>query len=57
MDAFEDDLADAPISEVKAVFDRSSLLAAGPILTTITDTCGFCLALGGASLVLHRLTV
>lgn len=31
-------------------------LAAGPILTTITDTCGFFLVLGGASLVLHRLT-
>ncbi|MGI9519037.1 MAG: magnesium transporter, partial [Pirellulaceae bacterium] len=30
-------------------------LASGPILTTITDICGFALVLGGATMVLERL--
>ena len=31
-------------------------VASGPILTTITDMCGFFLLLGGASLILPQLT-
>ncbi len=37
-------------------FDQDPALASGPILTTITDICGFFLVLGIATLMLSRLT-
>jgi magnesium transporter len=37
-------------------FDRDPALASGPILTTVTDMCGFMLVLGFATLALERLT-
>lgn len=37
-------------------FDRDPALASGPILTTVTDMCGFMLVLGFATLALGRLT-
>jgi len=37
-------------------FDRDPALASGPILTTVTDMCGFMLVLGFATLALSRLT-
>lgn len=37
-------------------FGRDPALASGPILTTVTDTCGFFLVLGLASAALARLT-
>ena len=37
-------------------FDVDPAVASGPILTTVTDICGFFLALSMASLLLARLT-
>jgi len=37
-------------------FNRDPALASGPILTTVTDMCGFFLALSFATLLLSRLT-
>jgi magnesium transporter len=42
-----------PLFAKKMGFDPA--LASGPVLTTITDVCGFALALGGATLVLDKL--
>lgn len=36
-------------------FGLDPALASGPILTTVTDMCGFFLVLGGASMILDRL--
>lgn len=36
-------------------FGKDPALASGPILTTVTDICGFFLVLGGASLVISRI--
>ena len=37
-------------------FGRDPALASGPILTTVTDLCGFLLSLGFATLALEKLT-
>lgn len=37
-------------------FDVDPAIASGPILTTVTDMCGFLLVLGIASLMLKQLT-
>ncbi|HID22628.1 MAG TPA: hypothetical protein EYP14_09530, partial [Planctomycetaceae bacterium] len=39
------------------LFRQDPALASGPILTTVTDMCGFFLMLSLAGLVLNRLAV